>query len=462
MEKTIDGLIITDIADEGRGLGRHDGKVVFVKNVVPGDVVNVRVARRKNKYIEAEVTEVISASEHRVSPVCEHFGICGGCKWQSMSYEKQLFFKEKQVKDSLLRIGMIENALVNPIKGSGQNYYYRNRLDFAFASREWMTTEQLNDSTFIAQPALGFHVPGKFDKVLNIHQCHLQDDYSNAIRNFVRAFSLKNDLSFFERYHQTGLMRNLIIRNTSTGEWMVMVMFKDDDEQKRLSLLDAMLHEFPGITTLIYIINTKRNDTFFDQECVVYKGQGFITEEMEGLKFRIGPKSFYQTNPLQAYELYKITRAFAQLTGAELVYDLYTGTGTIANFVARSAKKVIGIENVEEAVENAKVNSSLNTITNTSFFAGDMKDLLSADFFKVNGFPEVIITDPPRAGMHADVVKAINESGAGRVVYVSCNAATQARDLYLMRDHYRFIKATPVDMFPQTHHVENVALLEKI
>jgi 23S rRNA (uracil1939-C5)-methyltransferase len=462
MEKIIENILITDVADEGRGLGRYEGKVVFVDHAVPGDVVNVNVRRKKNKFVEGSIESVISFSEHRVEPPCTHFGVCGGCKWQNMNYEKQLFFKQKLVTDALTRIGMLVDPEIIPIKKSAAIYHYRNRLDFAFAKREWMTQEQMHDETFKALPALGFHVPGKFDKILNIQNCYLQDDLSNKIRNFVRDYSIKNDLSFFEHREQVGFLRSLIIRNTTKGEWMVIVMFKDDDEQKRNQLLEAIAKEFPDITSLLYIINTKRNDTFFDLDFHVFKGQDFITEEMEGLQFRIGPKSFYQTNPSQAYELYKITREFAEFKGTETVYDLYTGTGTIANFIASQVKKVIGVESVEEAVKHAKFNSDLNGITNTSFYAGDMKDILTDDFFKIHGFPDVIITDPPRAGMHADVVKAISNSGAQRIVYVSCNAATQARDIAMMRDHYRFIKAMPVDMFPHTQHVENVAMLEKI
>lgn len=462
MEKILENLQIVDVADEGRGLGRYEGKVVFVDHAVPGDVVNVNIRRKKNKFMEGSIHSMVSLSADRVHPACFHFGICGGCKWQNMSYESQLVFKQKQVVDALTRIGMLVDPEILAIKGSKDIFHYRNRLDFAFASRGWMTREQMDNEEYKASPALGFHVPGKFDKILNIDNCHLQPDLSNKVRNFVRDFSIKNGMSFFEHREQTGMLRNLIIRNTTAGEWMVIVMFKDDNEHQRNLLLAAIAEKFPEITSLLYIINTKRNDTYFDLKFHVYRGQDFITEEMEGLQFRIGPKSFYQTNPKQAFELYKITREFANLKMTETVYDLYTGTGTIANFIANQVNKVVGVESVEEAVIHARFNSQLNNITNTSFFAGDMRDILTDEFFKQHGFPDTIITDPPRAGMHSDVVNAINKSGAKRVVYVSCNAATQARDIALMRDYYHFIKAIPVDMFPHTQHVENVALLEKI
>ncbi len=461
MDKTINGLLITDVAAEGRALGKHEGRVVFVDRAVPGDVVNVIVKRKKNKLIEASVTEIVTHSPIREIPFCSHFGICGGCKWQNMNYKSQLAFKQKQVTDALMRIAAIESPLVLPILGSDKTTHYRNRLDFAFSDREWMTQEQIKNQNYVAQPALGFHIPGKFDKVLNIEKCFLQDDLTNKIRNFVNKYAIENNLSFFNRHSQIGLLRNLVVRNTTTNEWMVIVMFKDDDEILRDDLLNAIAKEFPEITSLQYIVNTKGNDTFFDLDVHTHTGNDFITEEMEGLKFRIGPKSFYQTNPIQAHALYKVTREFAGLSGKENVYDLYTGTGTIANFVAKNAKHVTGIETVEEAIAYAKVNSETNNITNTTFFAGDIKETLTQQFFTAHGTPNVIITDPPRAGMHPNVLKVLCTSNAKRIVYVSCNAATQARDILLMKDHYSFIKAQPVDMFPHTHHVENVALLEK-
>lgn len=461
MDKIISDLLITDIADEGRAMGRHEGRVVFVNKAVPGDVVNVVIKRKKNKFIEATVKEIVTPSSNRIEAFCSHFGICGGCKWQNMTYQSQLVFKQKQVVDALTRIGGIQNPQVETIIASSQTTQYRNRLDFAFASREWMTTEQIQNEDYKAKPALGFHIPGKFDKVLTIEKCYLQDFFSNEIRNFVREYAISNNLVFFDRYSQVGLLRNMIVRNTTTGEWMVIVMFKDDDVEQRKNLLDAISEKFPQINSLQYIINTKGNDTFFDLDVHTHKGSEFITEEMEGLQFRIGPKSFYQTNPLQAYELYKVARDFAALTGNENVYDLYTGTGTIANFVAKESKHVTGVETVAEAIEHAKVNSQLNNITNTTFFAGDIKDTLTESFFNKHQTPDVIITDPPRAGMHPDVVKALCNSSAKRIVYVSCNASTQARDISLMKEHYTFVKAQPVDMFPHTHHVENVALLEK-
>ncbi len=460
VQKTITDLIITDIAAEGRAMGKHEGRVVFVDRAVPGDIVNVEIKRKKNKFIEAVVKETTTFSANRAEPFCTHFGICGGCKWQNMSYQIQLTFKEKQVKDALQRLAAIESPEVLPIIASEKITEYRNRLDYAFSDREWMTQEQIKNQNYVAQPALGFHVPGKFDKVLNIKKCFLQDDFTNSIRNFVKEFALENNYSFINRYSQQGFLRNLIVRNTTTNQWMVIVMFRDDDEANRNKLLNAIADKFPEITSLQYIINTKGNDTFFDLDVHTFKGKDYLTENMDGLKFRIGPKSFYQTNPLQAYQLYKVAKEFAALTGSEDVYDLYTGTGTIANFIAANAKCVTGIETVEEAIEHAKLNSEINNITNTHFFAGDIKETLTQDFFHNHGKPDVLITDPPRAGMHPDVVKALCHSGAKKIVYVSCNPATQARDIALMKEHYTFIKAQPVDMFPHTHHVECVALLE--
>ncbi len=462
MTKIIEGLAITDIADEGRGIGRWEGKVVFVKHVVPGDVVNVEVKRKKNKFIEASVLEYTAFSPHRIQPECKHFGVCGGCKRQDMDYETQLFYKQKQVKDSLQRIAGIENPLLENILPSQQKFYYRNRLDFAFSDKEWMTREQVSNKDYVTKPALGFHVTGRFDKVLDITECLLQDNVSNKIRNFVREYALQNGYTFFNRISQEGMLRNMIVRNTSGGQWMVMIMFKDADKSQREKLLQAVADKFPEITSLYSVVNTKKNDTFFDLDFELYCGVPLITEKMEDLIFQIGPKTFYQTNPLQAYELYKIAREYAALHEDDHVYDLYTGTGTIAAFVASQCKHVTGIESVAESIESAKINSELNHISNTSFFTGDMREILTPDFYNRQGYPDVIITDPPRAGMHPDVVKVICNSNAKKVVYVSCNVATQARDIALMKDYYRFVKARPVDMFPQTDHVENVALLEKI
>lgn len=462
MTKTIDALEIIDIADEGRGIGKWEGRAVFVKHVVPGDIVEVEVKRKKNKFIEASVKEYKSYSPFRIKPECRHFGVCGGCKRQDMTYEKQLFYKQKQVKDALERIAHVENPAIENILASKSIFHYRNRLDFAFSDKEWMTSEQVQNPEYVSQPALGFHVTGRFDKVLNITECLLQEDLSNKIRNFVREYALKHNYTFFNRINQHGMLRNMIVRNTTKGQWMVAIMFKDATQPEREQLLKAVAEKFPQITSLYSVVNPKKNDTFFDLEFELFSGTPFITEEMEGLNFQIGPKTFYQTNPVQAYELYKTAREFAELSKDDHVYDLYTGTGTIAAFIASQCKYVTGIESVAESIENAKINSQLNHISNTSFFAGDMREILTNGFYSQQGFPDVIITDPPRAGMHPDVVKVICNSGARRVVYVSCNVATQARDIALMKEHYRFIKCRPVDMFPQTDHVENVALLEKI
>lgn len=462
MTKIIEGLEIIDIADEGRGIAKWEGKVVFVKHVVPGDIVNVEVKRKKNKFIEASVLEYKSSSSFRTTPECKHFGVCGGCQRQDMTYEAQLSFKQKQVKDALQRIAGISDPVVEPIFPSQKKFFYRNRLDFAFSEKEWMTSAQIKDPDYISRPALGFHKSGRFDKVLNITACLLQEDVSNKIRNFVRDYAIENNFTFFNRITQHGMLRNMIIRNTTGGQWMVSLMFKDANRIQREQLLTAIAEKFPEITSLYYVMNPKKNDTFFDLEFELFKGEPYINEVMEGLIFRIGPKTFYQTNPTQAYELYKIARHYAALEKNDHLYDLYTGTGTIAAFVASQCKHVTGIESVVESIENAKINSEINHIANTSFFAGDMREILTEEFFAERGFPEVIITDPPRAGMHPEVVKAICNSGAKRVVYVSCNVATQARDIALMKDCYRFVKAQPVDMFPQTDHVENVALLEKL
>lgn len=459
-KEILSDLQITGFAEKGRGVARFGNKVVFVKNAVPGDVVDAEIKQNKKKYIEAVTTAVKVPSYYRAQPFCTHFGTCGGCAWQHFSYEGQIQHKEHQVRDAFIRLAGIENPLIEKIIPSQKIRHYRNRLDYTFSDREWMTAEQLNDKNYIAQKALGFHIPGMFDKILDIKECFLQPDMSDRIRLFVRKYAIDKGYGFFNHKTKEGFLRNLILRNTLSEEWMVIMVFSADDEQKRIELLDAIKNKFPEIVSINYIINPKKNDTFNDLEVICYKGNPFITEEMEGLKFRIGPKSFYQTNSMQAHELYKIARGYAALMGDEIVYDLYTGTGTIAQFIAHQCKKVIGIEYIEDAVNDANENARQNGISNAGFFAGDMKEILSENFFSIHCRPDVIITDPPRAGMHADVVKCIAQSGVKKIVYISCNPATQARDIEMLLPFYNFIKAQPVDMFPHTTHVENVALLE--
>lgn len=458
----LEQITITDIAAEGKAIAKVDNKVIFIPFVVPGDVVDLQVTRKKNSFMEARAIHFHSYSTVRETPFCEHFGTCGGCKWQMLPYAEQLRYKQQQVTDNLTRIGKIELPAISPILGSAKTTFYRNKLEFTFSNKKWLSFEDIKENREQqSMNGLGFHIPGLFDKVLDIHKCWLQEDISNQIRNAIRTYALDNELTFFDLRIQDGFLRNLIIRTSTTGEIMLIVVFYFDDEMNRNGLLQYIAESFPSITSLLYIINGKANDTITDREVFVYKGNDHIFEEMEGLKFKIGPKSFYQTNSNQAYELYKIARNFAQLTGHELVYDLYTGTGTIANFVARSCKQVVGIEYVPEAIEDAKVNAEINGITNTLFYAGDMKDILNTEFIDKHGKPDVIITDPPRAGMHDDVIKAILFASPERIVYVSCNPATQARDLSLLDTQYKVTAVQPVDMFPHTHHVENVVLLEK-
>lgn len=453
---------VTGVAAEGKAIARVDGMTVFVPYAVPGDVADIQITKKKSNYAEGKVTRFESFSENRADPFCEHFGTCGGCKWQILPYGEQLKYKQKQVEDNLTRIGKVELPEISPILGAPETTFYRNKLEFTFSDKRWLTEKEISSGSEPRQmDALGFHIPGMFDKVLDINKCWLQDDLSNQIRNAARDFCLKNKFSFFDLRNQSGLMRTLILRNTSVGEWMVIVVFYEDYAEKREMLLNFLAGKFPQITSLLYIINRKANDTITDQEVICWKGREYIVEEMEGLQFKIGPKSFYQTNSRQAYSLYKVAREFAGLSGSERVYDLYTGTGTIANFVARNAGKVIGIEFVEEAIEDARKNSRNNNIENTSFFAGDMRKILTVDFIREHGRPDVIITDPPRAGMHDDVIGAILFAEPQRIVYVSCNPATQARDLNLLDSKYRVARVQPVDMFPQTHHVENVVLLER-
>lgn len=455
-------VTITDIAAEGKAIAKVNDMVVFIPFVVPGDVVDLQVTRKKSHFMEARPVHFHTYSDKRTKPVCEHYGICGGCKWQILPYSEQIRYKQKQVVDNLTRIGKIELPEITPILGSKRTEFYRNKLEFTFSNKRWRTFEEIaEEKEFDTMNAVGFHIPGQFDKVLDINKCWLQNDISNEIRNEIRRYALAKNLTFFDLRSQEGFLRTMMIRTTSTGELMVIMVFFYEDKEAQDALLQHVADKFPQITSLLYIINSKANDTITDQAVLVFKGAECIYEEMEGLKFKIGPKSFYQTNSEQAYELYKIARNFAGLTGDELVYDLYTGTGTIANFVAHQARQVVGIEYVPEAIEDAVVNSKLNNIDNTLFYAGDMKDMLNAAFIEKHGKPDVIITDPPRAGMHEDVIDAMLFAAPERIVYVSCNPATQARDLSLLDVVYKVTAVQPVDMFPHTHHVENVVLLEK-
>lgn len=456
-----ENLTITDIAAEGKAIVKVDDCVIFTQYAVPGDVVDIQITKKKKNYMEGRVIKFHSYSDKRCIAPCEHYGTCGGCKWQILPYDEQIRHKQKQVEDNLRRIGHIELPEISPILGSKKIYQYRNKLEFTFSNRRWLSFEDMQKEH---RPedlnGVGFHIQGMFDKVLDINKCHLQDDISNLIRNEIRTYALENNLSFFDLRSQEGFLRTLIIRTTSTGELMVVVVFFYEDIEKENALLSHIADKFPQITSLLYVINSKANDTITDQTIHCFKGDDAIYEKMEGIRFKIGPKSFYQTNSEQAYELYKVARNFATLSDNDLVYDLYTGTGTIANFVSRQAKHVIGIEYVPEAIEDAKVNSSINNIDNTEFYAGDMKDILTDEFIARHGRPDVIITDPPRAGMHEDVIKVILNALPKRIVYVSCNPATQARDLQLLDEKYKVAAVQPVDMFPHTHHVENVVKLE--
>jgi len=463
-DRTIfENVTVVDAGAKGKTIGKApDGRVIFLTNTVPGDVVDVQVNKKRKAYFEGVAIHFHSLSEKRVDPVCEHFGTCGGCKWQDMGYEHQLFYKQKEVENNLRRIGNLELPESIPIAGSKKQYFYRNKMEFSFSDSRWLSLDEINSAEEITdRDALGFHIPGMWDKILDIKNCHLQENPSNAIRLATRNFALDNGLSFFNPRNQYGLLRTLMIRTASTGEIMVLIQFFENDKIKRELLLNYLAKTFPEISSLLYVVNRKQNDTIYDQNIICFAGRDHIFEEMEGLKFKINAKSFYQTNSEQAYELYKITRDFAGLTGNELVYDLYTGTGTIAQFIAKKAKMVVGIEAVPEAIADAKANAILNNIDNTVFFAGNMKTIFNSDFIAQNGTPDIIITDPPRDGMHKDVVEQILKIAPKKIVYVSCNSATQARDLEMMKDIYTITKTQAVDMFPQTHHVENVVLLEK-
>ncbi len=452
---------ILSAGGEGKCIAKIEEKVIFVPYAAPGDIVDLQVVKKKRSYLEAKITKFHKKSALRIEPKCEHFGVCGGCKWQQLPYEEQARFKHQQVKDNLERIGKLDTSSMKDILAAPKEYYYRNKLEYTFSNLAWLTefSKDINYSDRNMN-ALGFHIPGMFDRVLNIDNCYLQAEPSNSIRLAIKKYADDNALEYFDIRKQNGFLRNLIVRTASTGDLMVVLVFFKEDEEKREKLMNFILNEFPQITSLMYVINEKKNDSITDQQVLLFAGKNHIMEMMEGLHFKVGPKSFYQTNNEQAYELYKIAREFAQLTGEELVYDLYTGTGTIANFVAAKSKKVIGIEYVDEAIEDAKINSALNEITNTAFYAGDMVKVLDDLFVDTHGKPDVIITDPPRSGMHPKVVELLHRIEADKIVYVSCNSATQARDVELLKDKYTIKAIQAVDMFPQTHHVENVMLLE--
>lgn len=458
----IENLEIIDAGSEGKAIGKHEGLTVFVPFAVPGDVVDVQVFKKKKTYAEAYIVNLKKSSPDRIDAQCEHFGLCGGCKWQIMPYEKQLFYKQKQVFDNFKHLGKFEFPELQPILGSEKQYFYRNKLEFTFSDLRWLDDidkQKQSNGESIETEGLGFHIPGKFDKVLDIKKCHLQADPANEIRLAIKRFALEHHIPFFNVRKHEGVLRNIILRNSTTGEWMVIVVMTEMNEQTR-HLMQFLADSFPMITSLQYCINTKFNDNITDLEIVTFKGSPYMMQEMEDLKFKVGPVSFYQTNDEQAYRLYCTAREFAQISSEDVVYDLYTGSGTIANFVARQAKMVVGIEYVDEAIVNAKENSKLNGISNTRFYAGDMAKVFTADFIRQNGRPDIVITDPPRAGMHDKVIEQLISIAPKRIVYVSCNPATQARDITLLDADYKVVRVQPVDMFPHTHHVENVVLLE--
>ena len=462
IKQIFEQIEVLDAGAKGKAIAKApDGKVIFIANAVPGDVVDIQTTKKRKAYYEGKATNFHTLSPKRTEPKCEHFGTCGGCKWQYMDYKYQLEYKQNEVENNLKRIGHIELPEVTPILGSGEQYFYRNKMEFSFSDSRWLTVEEIqSDEDLGDRNALGFHIPGMWDKILNVNKCWLQEEPSNAIRNAVKEFAIENELEFFNTRNQTGLLRTMMIRTSTTGDLMVMIQFFKEDKAKRELLLNYLAETFPQISSLQYVVNSKANDTIYDQEVICFKGLDHIFEEMEGLRFKINAKSFYQTNSKQAYELYKITRDFAGLEGNELVYDLYTGTGTIAQFVAKKAKKVVGVEAVPDAITAAKENAQLNGIDNVEFYVGDMKNVFNESFINQHGHPDVIITDPPRDGMHKDVVQQILNISPKKVVYVSCNSATQARDLQLMDELYKVTKVRAVDMFPQTFHVENVVLLE--
>ena len=468
MKKNKKNLILENIkllsaGAKGVSIGKtEDGKTIIVSGAIPGDIVNARVKKAKSKYYEADAVEILTPSPFRVEPECEHFGVCGGCKWQNMNYEKQLKFKQDEVVNNIKRIGGIEDFESIPILGGNEPYYYRNKMEFSFSNARWLTSEEIKSGTDINQKnALGFHIPGQWSKILDLKNCYLQEYPSNEIRLAIRNYAIENELDFFDLKTQDGFLRTLMLRQNSKGEWMILIQFFKENKKQRIKLLNFILEQFPQITTLLYAINPKGNDSVYDLDIKTYFGEGFIFEEMDGLKFKIGPKSFFQTNYKQALNLYKKTLEFADINENQVVYDLYTGTGTIAQYIARHAKQVIGIEAVPEAIDAAKENAKLNGLDNCIFYCGDMKEVFTEEFLAQHPKADVLITDPPRDGMHPKVVEQILKLSPNRIVYVSCNSATQARDLALMKDFYRVGKILPVDMFPQTHHVENIALLTK-
>ena len=468
MKKNKKNLILENIkllsaGAKGVSIGKtEDGKTIIVSGAIPGDIVNARVKKAKSKYYEADAVEILTPSPFRVEPECEHFGVCGGCKWQNMSYEKQLEFKQDEVVNNIKRIGGIEDFENLPILGGDEPYYYRNKMEFSFSNARWLTSEEIKSGTDINQKnALGFHIPGQWSKILDLKNCYLQEYPSNEIRLAIRNYAIENKLDFFDLKSQDGFLRTLMLRQNSKGEWMILIQFFKENEEQRIKLLNFILEQFPQITTLLYAINPKGNDSVYDLDIKTYFGEGFIFEEMDGLKFKIGPKSFFQTNYKQALNLYRKTLEFADINENQVVYDLYTGTGTIAQYIARHAKQVIGIEAVPEAIDAAKENAKLNGLDNCIFYCGDMKEVFTEEFLAQHPKADVLITDPPRDGMHPKVVEQILKLSPNRIVYVSCNSATQARDLALMKDFYKVEKILPVDMFPQTHHVENIALLTK-
>ena len=453
-----ENLEVETVASEGKSLAHHEGQVVFIKDAVPGDIVDLQVKKKRKNFLEGVPIKYHKKSKLRVEPFCNHFGVCGGCKWQQLNYQSQMDFKQQQVIDAMERIAKVELPKISPIVESEKTRNYRNKLEFTFSNKRWLTKEEIDSESKLQRNGLGFHIPGLFDKVVDVETCHLMEEPCNAIKNEIRKYALEHGLEFFDIREQTGLLRTLMIRKTDVGELMILVQFFRNDEAIK-ALMDHLHETFPEITSLLYVINQKGNDTIFDQEVIVHSGKNHIIEEMGDLKFKIGSKSFYQTNSTQAKKLYDSVLEFADLQGDELVYDLYTGTGTIANYCAGQVKKVIGLEYVDDAIKDAFVNSEENGITNTDFYSGDIKDLLDDDFIAKHGKPDVIITDPPRAGMHENVVKMILKVAPQKVVYVSCNPATQARDIALMDEKYQVTKIQPVDMFPHTHHVENVVLL---
>ncbi len=463
VRKTFEAVPVERAGAKGKAIAKApDGRVIFLSNAVPGDVVDIQTTKKRKSFYEGVATRIVTPSPRRTTPECRHFGVCGGCKWQHMGYEHQLHFKQQEVVDHLTRIGQLDLPEISPILPAPETYFYRNKMEFSFSDSRWLTETEINSGEEIAdRNALGFHIPGMWDKILDIKKCHLQRDPSNAIRLETKRFATEHGMDFFNPRAQEGLLRTLMIRTSSTGELMVLIQFYEDDEASRNMLLQHLAETFPEITSLLFVVNQKANDTLYDQEIHCFSGRDHIFEEMEGLRFKINAKSFYQTNSEQAYNLYQVTREFAGLKGNELVYDLYTGTGTIAQFVSQKAGKVVGIEAVPEAIEAAKENAAMNGIANCKFFAGDMRKVFTKEFITTHGSPEVIITDPPREGMHPAVVEQILRISPDRIVYVSCNSATQARDLALMKDAYEIKRVQPVDMFPQTHHVENVVLLER-